>query len=182
MHDLKQVKLKLGNQYIISFTGLIEGEHSFEFDFKQEFFDEYELLNARSGNLNALVILYKKTNMLSLDVSLKGYLEVQCDRCLDFFRLPIQYQGELVVKFGEDSSGGNDEIWIVPPGEHQLKLQQYFYECIGLCLPISRMHPDHADGTSGCNEDMLRRLNSHSHDIHEEENDPRWNKLKDINK
>jgi uncharacterized metal-binding protein YceD (DUF177 family) len=172
--------LKLGNQYIISFAGLKEGEHNFEFDFGQEFFDEHTLLEARGGKVKAIVILNKKATMLTLDFSISGFLEIQCDRCLDYFNYPIRYQGDLVVKFGDQPSASTDEIWIIPTSEHELDLKQYFFECIGLCLPISRIHPENADDeSSGCNADMLKRLNLHAAGD-EENTDPRWDKLKNL--
>ena len=181
MHDLKRAKLKLGNQYIIPFSGLKEGEHDFRFDFSPEFFDEHEVLEAESGTLTATVLLDKKPSLLDLQISIEGIIRIRCDRCLDMFDFPIHYQGDLVVKFGEDLNAGTDEIWILHPSEYELDLEQYFFECIGLCLPIKKVHPDRQDGGAGCNTEMLRILGSHgrSEEIPEEP-DPRWNKLKNI--
>jgi uncharacterized protein len=181
LHDLKRAKLKVVNQYIIPFAGLKEGEHEFRFNFEKKFFDEHEILEARDGNLEAHVILHKKINLLNLEIVINGNLEIQCDKCLDFFFFPIQSTSTLIVQFGDDESASTDEIWILPPGKNELDLEQFFFECIGLCIPIKRVHPDKSDGTAGCNQKMLELLNvltAHSSKI--TENDPRWNKLKNI--
>jgi uncharacterized protein len=183
LHHLKRGKLKLVNQYIIPFTGLKDGDHEFSFELGKEFFDLHEVLEIRNGNVKTAVSLNRKLNLITLEVAMNGYLELQCDRCLDSFRFPISYNGNLVVKFGEDTSASTDEIWILPPNEHTLNLEQFFYDCIGLCIPIQRKHPDNSDGSSGCNPDMIEIIRFHSMPVKnkvQDETDPRWNKLKDL--
>ncbi len=182
MHILKQRKLKLVNQYIIPFTGLKEGIHEFAFDFREEFFNKYEVLEASGGEITALVLLVKKTNMLNLETQMKGSLNIQCDRCLESFCYPILYTGSLIIKFGENMEESTDEIWVLHPKEYELNLEQYFFECISLSLPIQRIHPEDLDGNSGCNPGMLKILNTNTYSLSKEdkENDPRWDKLKDL--
>ncbi len=172
--------MKLDCQYIIPFAGLSEGNHKFSFTFDKKFFDDYPVLEARSGLVSATVLLEKTATMLSLQISMSGNLEIQCDRCLDYFYFPIEFRGELVVKFNRNTQSGTDEIWILDPNEHELNLEQYFYECIGLCLPIQRVHPQNPDRNINCNQDMLNILASHHKKKTEQETDPRWNKLKEL--
>jgi len=180
LHDQKRAELKLVNQYIISFIGLKEGDHEFEFLFDQKFFDEHDLLQAKSGNIVANISLAKKTNMLSLTARLKGNLNIQCDRCLEYFEYPVHSQNELVVKFGENSEESTDEIWIIDPNAHELDMEQYLYECMSLSLPIQRIHFDNERGETGCDPDMLDKLEQHSSLDIKEEIDPRWNALKKL--
>lgn len=181
MHDLKRVELKLADQYNIRFAGLREGSHKFSFVCDKRFFDNYPVLEARDGIVNVSVTLEKGSNMLSLQIEMDGYLEIQCDRCLDYFKLPLRYSGNLVVKFSEDKNGGTEELWVMDPGEYQLEMKHHFFECIGLCLPIQRMHPTDKQGNPACNDDMLELLQQHHHSKKDEnEGDPRWNKLKDL--
>jgi uncharacterized protein len=181
LHDLKREKLKLVNQYIIPFTGLKEGDHNFTFDFGKEFFESYEVLEARDGHILTEVLLSKLPNMLMLHFKMNGSIEIQCDRCLEFFHLPVFYTGELIIKFGEDTSASNDEIWIISPNETELNLEQYFFECIGLCIPIRRVHPTDSTNQSICNQSMIDILQTHvQHESNQDEPDPRWSKLKDL--
>jgi len=172
--------LKFGNQYIIPFRGLKDGEHEFEFSFDKVFFDKHEVLEVRNGRIIASVILNKKPQLLTLTVSLRGFLEVQCDRCLDYFDLPVDFNNKLIVKFNENTEDCTDEIWIIHPSENELNLEHYFFECIGLSIPLQRVHSQYKDGKSGCNEDMLTIIKTHSStdENEKEETDPRWNKLK----
>jgi len=173
--------LKLVNQYIIPFAGLKEGYHEFSFAFDKKFFDEYTVLEAREGFVEALVMLEKKDSVLTLRIFMTGSLELQCDRCLDYFQFPIEYQGTLIVKFGRDTYSSTDEIWILDPSEHELNMEQYFFESIGLCLPIQRTHPQNSDHTFTCNQNMLKILETLDHpDKRQNDPDPRWNKLKEL--
>jgi uncharacterized metal-binding protein YceD (DUF177 family) len=173
--------LKLVNQYIIPFVGLKVGEHEFNFDFSEKFFKKHEVLESPKGRIKAIVHLTKSATILSFAIRLEGELHIQCDRCLDFFKFPIHYRDRFVVKFGENIEDSTDEIWIINPNEHELDLEQYFFECLGLSLPIQRVHPDDADGDSSCNMEMLNILGSHTSRNHEEnKTDPRWNALKNL--
>jgi uncharacterized protein len=181
LHHLKRAKLKLVNQYIIPFTGLKEGDHEFAFDLGKKFFDAHDLLDAQDGNVKANVSLNKKPNMLSLKIALKGAIKIQCDRCLEYYPLPITYMGDLVVKFGEETEASTDEIWILDPNENTLDLEQYFFECIGICIPIQRIHPENKNGQSGCDPAMIEMIKVHSRpEDRLDESDPRWSKLKDL--
>ena len=175
------MKVKLVNQYIIPFTGLKEGNHEFSFTFDKKFFDEFIVLEIREGFVTADVQLEKKSSMLALEIKMSGKIQIQCDRCLDYFFFPIEFGGDLLVKFGSDTSSGTDEIWILDPNEHELDLKQFFFECLGLCIPIQRVHPENPDGSSQCNRDMIGILKTHyKKEQHKQETDPRWDKLKDL--
>jgi len=182
LHDFKWWKLKLVNQYIIPFTGLKEGAHEFKFNFNEQFFNKYEVLEADGGKVIAFVVLIKNTNMMKLDILLKGTLNIQCDRCLESFDYQIYHTGSIVIKFGESVEESTDEIWVLHPNEHEINLEQYFFECISLSLPIQRMHPEDNHGNSGCNTEMLNILNKHNLAVSEikKEHDPRWDNLKKL--
>lgn len=176
------MRLKLGNQYIIPFTGLKDGEHDFNFRVEKQFFDDHELLESPGGDIDVSILLGKKTNMLTLHIKISGTIEIQCDRCLDYFNYPVDYTANLVVKFGDEEDLSNDELWILHHNEHELNMEQFIFECISLSLPIQKIHPEKADGSEGCNPEMLDRLNDHKAEYHDhkQETDPRWNGLKDL--
>lgn len=183
MHVLNRSDLKLVNQYIIPFKGLKEGEHEFQFFFDKRFFDEHEVLEALDGDIVANVLLIKRPSLLQLDIIIKGTLEILCDRCLEYFSLPLYYSGELIVKFSEHPGvNTDDEILVLHPNEHKLNLHHYFLDCIALSLPLQRVHADREDGEPGCNPDMLKQIRDHAHQSskNREEIDPRWSKLKNL--
>ena len=90
---------------------------------------------------------------------------------------------KLVVQFGDVFNNDNEELLILPVGEHQLDIKQYIYEMIALSIPLKRVHPGVKDGT--LKSEALDKLKENSakeikKEKKEEEIDPRWDKLKQL--
>jgi uncharacterized metal-binding protein YceD (DUF177 family) len=85
-----------------------------------------------------------------------------------------------VVKFGEHYDDDNDEVLILPHGEHQLNVAQYIYEMMVLAVPSKKVHPGIEDGT--LKSDILEKLDELSPENKKEieETDPRWDELKKL--
>ncbi len=150
--------MKIENQYIIHFKGLKEGVHNFAFAIEKPFFEAYDHLEIPDGNVEVKVELVRKTSFLDLTVDLSGQLQAQCDRCLEYFSLPVSYAGHLVVRFSETDREPDDEIIYLHPEDSRLDLRHYLYECISLSLPMRKVHPDLPNGETGCDPEMLKRL------------------------
>ena len=122
--------------------------------------------------------------MLEVSFSHKGTVNVPCDLTGEQFDLPIKGKINLVVQFGDEFNNDNEELLILPHGEHQLDLAQYIYEMIVLSIPQKRVHPGVKEGT--LQTEALRKLNElQVKDVEEvtkkeEEIDPRWDKLKQL--
>ena len=169
------------NQYTIPFKGLKEGEHEFDFQIEDAFFEEYSLLEVLHGSVKTDVLLIKKNSFIELEVSMSGLLEVQCDRCLEPFEFSLEFHDTLYVKFKEEVEEPDDKVIFLHPNEDILDLNQYFIDCIGLSLPIQKIHPEDENGVEGCNPEMLKKIDEHSfQESNEETIDPRWSKLKDL--
>ena len=75
----------------------------------------------------------------------------------------------------------NDEILIIPHGEHKINVAQYIYEMIVLAVPQKRVHPGIEDGS--LSSDILKKLEElEPKEVKEnkEETDPRWDALKKL--
>jgi uncharacterized metal-binding protein YceD (DUF177 family) len=153
--------LKVENQYIIHFKGLKEGVHDFNFVIDKPFFEFHEQLEVPDGHIEAIIELNRKTTFMELDIELTGEMQVQCDRCLGHFVLPVSYNGHLVVRFSETEKEPDEEVIFIHPDEYELDLRHYLYECLSLSLPIRKVHPDLPNGDPGCDPDMLRRLDEY---------------------
>lgn len=151
--------MKIENQYIIQFKGLKEGVHNFSFIIDKPFFEAFEHLEIPDGNLQVGVVLNKLTGCLDLNIDLSGNIQVQCDRCLEYFGMPLLYRGHLVVRFSETEKEQDEEVIFLHPDDSQLDLRHYLYECISLSIPMRKVHSDLPDGETGCDPEMLKRLN-----------------------
>ena len=176
--------MKSTNEYLIPFIGLKIGKHQFEFNIDKKFFDEFSFDEFESCNIIANVVLEKKATMLEINFKHKGTVNVPCDLTGEQFDLPIKGKIKLVVQFGEEFNNDNDELLILPHGEHQIDLAQYIYEMIVLSIPPKRVHPGVKDGTlenealQKLKELQVKKIKEEAKK--EEEIDPRWDKLKQL--
>ena len=167
--------------YVIEFGSLTKGEHEFDFEVSDSFFQEFENSIVQHGHVDVLVVLEKKDQLLLLDFTLQGTVTVTCDRCLDNYELEIEGYSELIVKLGDHHEEESDEVIMIPVTEHQLDLAQFIYEYISVLIPMRNVHPDADDGSSTCNPEIIREIEKHVHRDDLDETDPRWDMLKNIN-
>jgi uncharacterized metal-binding protein YceD (DUF177 family) len=176
--------MKKLNEYLVPFVGLKLGKHQFEYQIDKTFFDYFEYDDFETANIQVDLVLEKKSLMLELHFEHKGSVHVPCDVTGEMFDLPVEGNTKVVVQFGEDFNNENEELLILPHGEHQIDVSQYIYEMIALSVPLKRVHPGIEDGT--LKSDVLDKLNELSvteanEEVEEEkEIDPRWDKLKQL--
>ena len=108
-------------------------------------------------------------------------MNVNCDVSDEPFDLPINGELFLVVKFGEEYNDDDEELLILPHGEHQLEIAQYLYELIVLSIPAKRVHPDVINGSMHSEVlDKLEALAPKENHIAPQAIDPRWESLKKL--
>jgi len=168
-------------EFIIPFSGLKQGKHEYKFVINNEFFESFEYDEYNNANVDLLVVLNKTSTMMELDFSASGYINVNCDTTNEPYDQSIMSDLQLVVKFGEAFNNHDDEILILPHGDHQMNIAQYVYEMLVLAVPQKRVHPKIADGTLKSEAlDILEKLQPKEERDHKEENDPRWDELKKL--
>jgi len=165
----------------VRISGLVEGDHDFSFELDHKFFASLEQTEIEKGKLKAEVILEKKIGVFSLHFHLKGEVEVICDRCLEAFMTEIDAEQTIFIKLGEQAGEIEDDVIMIHRDDHEIEVGQLMYEFILLALPYQRIHPDDEEGKSGCNPEMIRKLEEHQ-GIEEknDQTDPRWDSLKGI--
>jgi uncharacterized metal-binding protein YceD (DUF177 family) len=175
--------MKSNHEFLIPFIGLKLGKHQFEYRITKTFFDSFHYDEFENCDLIVNVVLEKKTSHLELSMKHKGAVNLPCDLTGELFHLPIKASLKLVVQFGEEFNNDNDELLIIPHGEHQIDISQYIYEMIVLSIPQKRVHPGVKDGT--LESEALKKLNELKREKIEKkeeikEIDPRWDKLKQL--
>jgi len=171
-------------KYEIPFKGLKEGIHHFDYELDDTFFGKFENSDVKKGSLNAEVTLTKQSTLLILEFSAKGYVELVCDRCLDFYNQRIKNKSKLFVKFGQEEQELSDDVIMISQDEYQINVAQHLYELVILGLPIKHVHPTDKNGQSACDPEMIKKLNEYLIDEVdteiEEPVDERWNELKKL--
>ena len=145
--------MNAARKYSIAWKGLSEGEHTFDFEAGDDLFRLFENTEIKGGHCDVKVNLLRAARQLRLEISIRGSVVVKCDRCLGDCSVPIDYEGELLVKFSDEvREYDGDTLWL-SPSEDFVDLTQYIYESIVLSLPYQRVHPD-----GECDPDMLGRF------------------------
>jgi uncharacterized metal-binding protein YceD (DUF177 family) len=167
-------------QYAIPFKGLKDGRHDYNFVVENSFFEQFESSEVKRGLVEVQVEMIKHSQFLELQFDINGKITVFCDRCLEPFVTRISHQADLYVRFGKSTLEQSDDLLVLAESENEVRLDQLIYEYIHLALPIQRIHPE-IDGTSGCNPEMVEKLNAHNAaDTKNAPEDPRWEKLKGL--
>ncbi|QOG03449.1 DUF177 domain-containing protein [Flavobacterium sp. MDT1-60] len=174
-------------EFLIPFMGLKLGKHHFEYQISNTFFENFDYDEFQSSDIKVSLVLDKKSNMLELEFKHKGTVNVPCDLTGEDFDLPIKGKMKLIVRFGDEFNNDNEELLILPHGEHELDVAQYIYEMIALSVPLKRVHPGVKDGSlqtealKKLNELTVKEVKEEKKESKKEEDiDPRWDKLKQL--
>lgn len=169
-------------KYAVRISGLGEGEHHFSFELDHLFFASFGDQELHNGRVEALVTLEKTPSFMALHFTFAGEVELKCDRCLDPFMSDIHYVQTVFVKYGDVPGDLEDDVIMIRKDDHEVEVGQLMYEYIILSLPVQRIHPVDENGDSGCDPEMLEKLNAlSSTEPHlENQGDPRWDALKGI--
>lgn len=171
MKDLKD--------YEIKFSGLQLGKHEFDFQLDKEFFTFFDYHDFRDANVNGHLTMEKKPNGLELNMSISGRVTVPCDITTELYQQEISGEMVVMVKFGDEYDDSNEEILVLPMGEHQINVGQYLYETTVLSVPLKLISPEVIEGKKG--KEILKKLEALSpQEKQNEKTDPRWDKLKDL--
>ena len=126
-----------------------------------QFFEKFENSEVKKGSLKADVVLTKQTTLMIFEFAVKGTVELLCDRCLDNYQQKVKNKSKLFVKFGHEEEELSDDVIVIDYEEFQLNVARFLYELVILGLPVKRTHPVDKNGKSGCDPEMIKKLNEY---------------------
>lgn len=174
--------MKKNTEFIIPYKGLEDGNHSFDFEITNKFFDFFETEHDfLDSHINVHVELMKDITMLIFIIKHKGTAKVNCHRCLAGILQNIEGNNKLIVKFGNDIENDNESIITLPQAEYEIDLSLYIYEYISLSLPRKFDCSTMNEKEKPCDEDILKKTASLQAN-NNAECDPRWEALKKLKK
>ncbi|MFZ9942038.1 MAG: YceD family protein [Bacteroidia bacterium] len=165
------------SKYSIPFAGLAEGNHRFEYEIGDPFFECFDYSVVHHAHVQVGLDFHKSHSVLTLVFHFMGYITLNCDRCLDDFNLPLDFKQTLLVRFGDEAREESDDVIVIPHGDQVLDVSQHIYDYISLQVPMRAVHPDNDDGQPQCNPDVIRKLQE-GQALKPETSDPRWEALK----
>lgn len=116
------------------------GKHTWEYELDDAFFRSIEKTELLGGKVQAVAELNLGEESFSLVVSVRGTVQVTCDRCLDPMDIVVDTREELDME--EDT--------------RELDLNWLAYELIIVHLPLVHSHQE-----GGCNPEMAALLQRH---------------------
>ena len=171
--------------YNVPFAGLKEGLNNFRYEIDSEFFKKIEGAEPEEGaNISVDMVLDKGHSFLTLYFYIGGSIKAICDRCNNEFRQELLDEYKVYVKFSDHAAEleEEDDVVYLNTGDTQINVAKLLYEFVLLSIPMQKICPPNADGTSGCNENVIKLLehNPQEDNNTEEETDPRWSALKKL--
>ncbi len=168
-------------EFTIPFSGLKLGAHTFEYQIDNTFFESFEYVEFNAADIVVKVDFNKTSTVMELEMKARGTVNVACDLTNEPFDQEVTASLPLVVKFGDDYNDEDDEILVIPHGEHQFNIAQYVYEMLVLAVPQKRVHPGVKDGSLKSEAlKKLRELQPKESKTDKDNTDPRWDALKDL--
>ncbi|WP_299202339.1 YceD family protein [Brumimicrobium sp.] len=169
-------------EFIIPFEGLKNGKHSFKFHITAAFFEELAYSIIQGGDVKVDFELNKKETMMIGEIEMSGTIQKPCDRCTDLMDIPVDITHQIIYKFGEEESE-DENLIVLPPSAFTIDVASDLYELLTVALPSRTVHKE-----DECNEEMLDLIDQYvdsseneEEDSDEEDIDPRWNALKNLN-
>lgn len=165
-------------ELVIPFSGMKEGEYSFSFELNESFFESLEFSEIKKGKVKVNIELERRPNLLNLEITLDGMVELECDRCGNTYEQPIADHRFVVVNLNADQFEDEDDLISLPANYNELDLTQYLYEYIVLAVPQKRVCPE----SIGCDPEVLKKLDQlyPGEQTGNTSTDPRWDALKNF--
>ena len=162
-------------EYTIAYKGLSTGVYEFSFAVDATFFKRFEKSMIEEGGFTIEVVLEKKSNLMTLDLMIKGGYKVPCDRCLRSIDIPVERSHKLFVKFDEEERFDDDVLYI-HPNSHLIQLETVIYEYIHLSLPMVNI-VDCTGRDDLCDQALLEKMTPENS---EQTGDTVWSELKKL--
>lgn len=173
--------MKAQSEFVLAISGFKPGLREFDFLVDDSFFNQFENPPIQKANVKVHLYFDKRPSFIELTFDFEGTVHVECDRCLEFFDLPIKGNSSLHVKSGEESSDSDDEnVLIISKNDTEIDLSKHVYDMVLLAIPLSK---NHENAGAECDENITKYLTQNT-EPKEKPKDGKspWDILKDFGK
>ncbi len=149
--------------YEIAFVGLKPGVHEFTYEIDGKFFEHYGEQDFTNCQAVIRLQLDKKTNFMLLHFDVDGQADMLCDRCGNPLTVQLWDEYHITIKMTDDPELMNEEeldpdVFYIGRQESHIYVGDWIYEFINLSIPLQKICPPKENGESGCNPEVLKKL------------------------
>ena len=111
------------NEYLIQYSGLSLGVHSYEYEIGKAFFESLDYHEFDDCRIKVKLDFEKSASMLVLFFSISGTVKAPCDRCLEDMLVKLNGDFKQIIKISDyEQSEETDEILVVPSAEYEIDI------------------------------------------------------------
>ena len=142
--------------YKVELASLPPGSHTQDFVCDTQFFKNMENTDVVNSDVKVHLDIKNQEGLYDLQFTLKGTVQVPCDRCLDPIDIEIDTPYNIKVEYGDKYDDEGDDLLIIPASNPYLNVAYMLYDTILLSIPMRHVHP-----LGKCNRAMAAALNKH---------------------
>jgi uncharacterized protein len=158
----------------INISNIADGDQSFDFIERGKEFD-LDYLDPES-EIKIHIDLFRSNNQLDLNITLNGFLNLECDRCIERYEMLFEKKFHLIYKIdftGDLIDSDDDVLKFISPKTRIIDLRNDIRDYILLSIPMRRVPEEKDDVCLYCNRDVSEVL-----EIKRQETiNPVWEKL-----
>jgi len=163
--------------YDIDIAKLKNGNYPFQYEISDDFFSLFDYSLLKKGQLDVSLDLLKKDSFIELFFNLNGMVELICDRSLDLFDYPLNFEEQIILKYGDRQEEMAVNVEMIPENTQSINVAKNILDIVTLALPMKKLHPKYRQ-SSETNDELI--YSSDSEKTNMEEVDPRWQVLKNL--
>jgi uncharacterized metal-binding protein YceD (DUF177 family) len=169
-------------EFQIAFVGLKPGEHVFNYEIEDTFFDAFQTPDFRKCRAQVTCTLDKQNGFMRLHFSIGGQLEVTCDRCNNNLPLELWDEFHVTVKMVDEPEAMNDQeedpdVYYISRTESHVDIAAWIYEFINLSLPMQKTCGYESMDGPYCNPQAREWLNQEPPPPPTDKDNPIWKGL-----
>lgn len=128
-------------EYDIEFIKLKEGEHRFEYHLNDHFFKAFNS-SLSTQDIRVDLLFTKSGSMFTLDFSIDGMVDVDCDRCLTRIGIPVKNKQKVIVKVSEHPRESDDDLIYISSHDYKINIAQHMFDFVNISIPIKNTCSD----------------------------------------
>jgi hypothetical protein len=102
------------NDYIVKLGAITNGQNSFSFEIKDQFFEAFTFSDIEHADISAIAKLNNNGNNMSLNLIIDGQInQLSCDICTDELSVKISAETNIIIKKTDEDLVSSDEIFYI---------------------------------------------------------------------